>query len=534
MVLPAPLTPRSCDNDGPFASPPCDHDGPLASPPFDTDKPCATPSFDTNKPCATPSFDSDEPITASLDADRSGAVPAPSPFALSTSELDTLEDLGDQIADLASAIHSATHRLLVLVAEFDRRRGWELGGHPTCAHWLAWRTGIDLGAAREKVRAARALEDLPAIGAAMAQGELSFSKVRALTRVASVDDEEELLALAHTRTAHQLERALRRWAGQRCRDDAERERLRHRSRCLSVFPDDDGMYLVRGRLEPEVAALLMRALEAAADALYWKGPDVADTEPATPEQRRADAMGLLCERALAAGLDLEGGGPDAPISGTRAERYQVVLHVEGPALRADAVPGETGAIESEVRPNVAAEGSADPRPHVAAEVSGRSDADPGVPLAELADGTRLTPATAQRLACDASVVRFTTDARGNVLDVGRRTRTIPPALRRALEIRDGGCRFPGCGRRFTDAHHVRHWAQGGPTALDNLLLLCRVHHRLLHEEGFRVELDGARRAVFYDPRGHVLPQLPPLKRRTEEELRRMKEALGIRDVRHGS
>ncbi|MEZ4422515.1 MAG: DUF222 domain-containing protein [Gemmatimonadota bacterium] len=409
--------------------------------------------------------------------------------------------------------------------------------------------------------------------------------------MASVDDEEELLALAHTRTAHQLERALRRWAGQRCRDDAERERLRHRSRCLSVFPDEEGMYLVRGRLEPEVAALLMRALEAAADALYWKGPDVADTEPATPEQRRADAMGLLCERALAAGLDLEGGGPDAPISGTRAERYQVVLHVEGPALRADAVPGETGAIESEVRPsvaaevsadprphvaaevsvdvrpNVAAEGyddarprvaaevhadvrprvavemsadarhvaaelSADPRPHVAAEVSGRSGADPGVPLAELADGTRLTPATAQRLACDAGLVRLATDARGNVLDVGRRTRTIPPALRRALEIRDGGCRFPGCGRRFTDAHHVRHWAQGGPTALDNLLLLCRVHHRLLHEEGFRVELDGARRAVFYDPRGHVLPQLPPLKRRTEEELRRMKEALGIRDVRH--
>ncbi|MEZ4422740.1 MAG: DUF222 domain-containing protein, partial [Gemmatimonadota bacterium] len=510
MVLPAPLTPRSCDNDGPFASPPCDHDGPLASPPFDTDKPCATLSFDTNKPCATPSFDSDEPITASLDADPSGAVPAPSPFALSTAELDTLEDLGDQIADLASAIHSATHRLLVLVAEFDRRRGWELGGHPTCAHWLAWRTGIDLGAAREKVRAARALEDLPAIGAAMAQGELSFSKVRALTRVASVDDEEELLALAHTRTAHQLERALRRWAGQRCRDDAERERLRHRSRCLSVFPDEEGMYLVRGRLEPEVAALLMRALEAAADALYWKGPDVADTEPATPEQRRADAMGLLCERALAAGLDLEGGGPEAPISGTRAERYQVVLHVEGPALRADAVPEEIGTEEDEERPGVAAEGSAgarsrrvaaevyddarprvaaevhadalprvaaevhadarprvavemsadarhvaaelsaDPRPHVAAEVSGRSGADPGVPLAELADGTRLTPATAQRLACDAGLVRLATDARGNVLDVGRRTRTIPPALRRALEIRDGGCRFPGCGRRFTD------------------------------------------------------------------------------------
>jgi hypothetical protein len=125
------------------------------------------------------------------------------------------------------------------------------------------------------------------------------------------------------------------------------------------------------------------------------------------------------------------------------------------------------------------------------------------PKSELDDGTRIAATTAQRLCCDASVVRLTKAPDGSILDVGRRTRTIPPALRRALEARDRGCRFPGCGSRFTDAHHVIPWAAGGDTSLGNCVLLCKYHHRLVHEGGWTVDWWGEGRPVFYDPRGGV-------------------------------
>jgi hypothetical protein len=168
---------------------------------------------------------------------------------------------------------------------------------------------------------------------------------------------------------------------------------------------------------------------------------------------------------MAAGFG-EGGGEDpdaeeAPISGTRAERYQVVLHVEPETL-------------------------------TAAEEPGRS---------ELEDGTRVSAETSRRLSCDCGLVRINHAPDGAVLDVGRRTRTISPALRRALEARDRGCRFPGCGLRFAEGHHVRHWSEGGETSLDNCVLLCRYHHRLVHEGGWQVGWWGPGRAVFYDPRG---------------------------------
>ena len=464
-------------------------------------------------------------------------------------ELDATVELGDEIATLAAHLHAATYRLLTLIAEFDRLRGWEPGGHRSCAHWLAYRTGIDLGAAREKVRAARALVELPQISASMAQGELSFAKVRALTRVAKPESEGDLLELARCSTAAQLERTVRAWRRLSRWDEQELERMRHRSRCFSVFPDEEGMYLVRGRLDPEVGAMLMRAVDAASDALFR----AEVSEEIEPKQRRADAVGLLAEQALAVGfgsggvqgaeaegentgdgnegMTLEGegmaGGSEGaagvgegtasvgegeadgvegtgaegtaagvegtavedkraadrkaagdipPISGTRAERYQVVLHVEAATLENESEPGRS----------------------------------------ELEDGTRVSAETSRRLSCDASVVRLGEGPDGSILDVGRKTRTIPPALRRALESRDRGCRFPGCGLRFTDAHHVRHWADGGETKLDNLVLLCRFHHRLVHEEGYTVHFPrGGRvnspnqRLYFLDPRMRLLPDVPP-------------------------
>ena len=135
-------------------------------------------------------------------------------------------------------------------------------------------------------------------------------------------------------------------------------------------------------------------------------------------------------------------------------------------------------------------------------------------LSELEDGTRISAETARRLACDASRVEVRHDALGSadgsVLDVGRKTRTIPPALRRALDARDRGCRFPPCGLRFTDAHHIVHWADGGETKLDNTVLLCRRHHRRVHEGGYRVCSNRNGQIVFFTPRGNALFEAPPL------------------------
>ena len=271
------------------------------------------------------------------------------------------------------------------------------------------------------------------------------------------------------------------------------------------------MYLVRGRLDPEVGALLMRALEAAGDALFRK----ETAEEIEPTHRRADAMGLLAERALAVGFggagaageeaenaedakpaeeeaaDREAARP-TPLSGSRAERYQVVLHVEAPTLARERHTGREGG------PRESSPGSS--------SESGRS---------ELEDGTRVSAETSRRLSCDAGVVRITeapddSAPQGRrVLDVGRKARTIPPSLRRALESRDRGCRFPGCGLRFTDAHHIEHWADGGQTNLRNLVLLCRFHHRLVHEEGYTVHFPHGERFHFLDPRMRLIPDRPP-------------------------
>ena len=406
-----------------------------------------------------------------------------------------LDELGDEIARLAGHRHAATARFLRLVAVFDRRRGWEAGGHRSCAHWLVVRTGCSLRTARGYVRTARALEELPETSGAMARGALSYCQARALTRVATPGTEADLLRLAEGCTTSTLERRVRAWRKGGPRDEAAREEELHRSRRLTVACDGDGGYVIRGRLEPEVGAVLLRALEAAADALYRErragdGPaggsyEPPSADPPSPRQaareaarRRADAMGLLCERALAAGFgggdDGDGGdSDDAPVSGTRAERYQAFLHVDLEAL---------------------------------AEADGSEDADgTGPGRSELEDGTRLAPGTARRLCCDVAAVAVRRKGgEGSVLDVGRRTRTVPPALRRALEVRDRGCRFPGCGLRFCDAHHVVHWADGGETSLENTILLCRRHHRLVHEEGWTLEWWGKDdHAVFTDPWGKL-------------------------------
>jgi hypothetical protein len=377
--------------------------------------------------------------------------------------------LGEAIAELAARLHAATYELLVMLREFDQCAGWH-PGFASCAHWLHWRTGIDLGAAREKVRVARALADLPHISAAMRGGELSYAKVRALTRIATPEDELRLLDVARAGTAAHVERLVRAWRRVDRTEAARVTERRHQHRQVATWVDDDGMLVIRGRLTPEVGAVVQRALEAAADRLFQESAQAADVGQAagetTPGQRRADALGRVAEYALAAGLD----------RGTAGDRYHVIVHVDAVALQSHAGPGAN---------NV------------------------GQAVIELGDGaTCVSAETSQRMACDASVVVMHHDPDGSVLDVGRKTRTIPAAIRRALDARDRRCQFPGCTARRCDGHHIRHWARGGSTRLNNLVLLCRRHHRAVHEDGFGVVrgLDGS--FSFYRPDGTPLDVAP--------------------------
>jgi len=370
-----------------------------------------------------------------------------------------LDRLGDEIAELAAHLDAATARLLDLIRKFDARGGWNTGFR-SCAAWLTWRIGLQPGPAREHVRVARALGALPLLAQARARGELSFSKVRELTRVVTPETEAQLLAAGRAGTAEHVARLVRGWRRMDRKAEAQEAARQHRSRALHVYQDEDGTVRIRGRLAPEVGALLLKALAAAREALYQQRREKEpEADPPTMEQQQADALALVAETALHHGLD-----PGAP-----GERYQVVVHVDAAVLADPEAPGQS----------------------------------------VLEDGARVPARTSRRLACDASRVVMRHDPEGRLLEVGARTRTIPPALRRALHHRDRGCRFPGCGVRFGQGHHIRHWAQGGPTTLSNLALLCNRHHRAVHEEGFQVERQPDGELRFRRPDGRLLPEVPP-------------------------
>jgi hypothetical protein len=379
---------------------------------------------------------------------------APTEVAKAQHELQRLED---EIAELSASIDAATHRLLMLIAEYDRRGGWNDGSCRSCAHWLSWRIGLDLGAAREKVRVARALEKLPSISEALRRGEISYSKARAVTRVATPETEQKLLDVARNGSASQVEKIVRAWRRMDVGEELRRANDQHEARALQTYFDDNGMLVIRGHLPPEVGAVLLRALEAAQEQLYRKGEHDVSAETSL-ERKRADALALVAEKALEGGLEPENSG----------DRYQVVVHVDQRVL-----------------------------------------VDPGQPgQSVLEDGQAISAETARRIACDASRVVMVHDSDGNVLDVGRKTRTVPPAIRRALQARDRTCRFPGCRSRFCHAHHLEHWANGGETKLSNLALLCSRHHHCVHEAGYRVErVAGA--LCFYWSDGRLIPEAPP-------------------------
>jgi hypothetical protein len=373
-----------------------------------------------------------------------------------------------EITDLCAQINAAGYRLLQLIAELDDEAPWGAWGLSSCAHWLNWRCGIGLNAAREKVRAAHALRQLPRTSACFATGELSFSKVRAITRIANLENEQELLDLSRHATAAQVEKLVRAYRRAGRLQAREQARAQHASRELHYYHDEDGCLVIRARLPAEEGAIVLQALNTAMDAQHEEhkaseSEDVTAVTFATENrfaQRRVDALVTMAETTLRHG----------PEPRSSAERYQVVVQVSAETLCAD----ETG-------------------------------------RCELENGPRLALDTVRRIACDATLLRITEDKAGNPLDIGRKTRAVPPALRRALKTRDGGCRFPGCNHhRFVDAHHIKHWADGGDTAIGNLVLLCRHHHRLVHEGGFGVERTTGGRIRFSRPDGRFIEEHPRL------------------------
>jgi hypothetical protein len=364
----------------------------------------------------------------------------------------------DELATLSAHLNAATARWLELVWEVREDVDDDFAGY------LAFRCGITRRDACEYMRVAEALQELPAIRGAFSRGELTFTKVRALTRVATAASEQGLLQLAEALTASQLERALRAFR----RLAVEDARNAHELEFVDYYFEDDGSLYLRARLAAEDGTLLVKALEAARERVAERrrqersavanGPDVSAALDFQPSRSaHVEALLELAQTSLPASDEHQG------------ERARLVVHVDADAL--------------------------------ASNGSGRS---------ELEDGPVIPPETARRLGCDAELVAQV-ERDGLPLSVGRRRRTVPPALRRLLEARDGDtCCFPGCERRrHLQAHHRRHWAHGGETNLDNLVLLCFHHHRLVHEGGYTVEGDPESGLRFRNRHGVVCPRLPP-------------------------
>jgi hypothetical protein len=361
---------------------------------------------------------------------------------------ESIDDLDAAICTLAAKLNAETHRLLSLVRAFDDRMGWAKWSFRNCAEWLAWRCGVSLSAAREKVRTAQALRNLPAIGAAFADGRLSYSKVRALTRVVEWHDEDSLLEYALRATAAQVEERCRQIRNSRPQSASIAQRAWER-RALTLWRDAArGVMRVSVEVPIEEGEVIAQALDRAVAG--GEAAEGIEFDANAWRAQQADALVAIAKTYL-------GGGETA--AGSTADRYQVVVHVDEKSLR--------GGI-------------------------GRAD---------------LPVDTVKRLTCDGSVVTVTETEAGAPLDIGRKQRTVPTPMKRALWARDRGCSFPGCDRKhYVDAHHIEHWADGGATSLENLTLLCSHHHRLLHEGGFAIHRDASGDRYFRRPDGRVIPR----------------------------
>ena len=359
----------------------------------------------------------------------------------------SIDELDHAIVSCAARINAATYEMLLLIRQFDERAGFLQWGLDNCAEWLAWRCDLSLITAKEKLRTAHALKSLPAISGAFSEGELSYTKVRELTRVANRDNEQYLLDFALRTTATNV--------AQRCRElrmgdeasiDTAARAFANRSLRIRRDPHR-GTMVVTVELPMESGDLLEKALDKARDDEVLESPDLADTSWST---RQADAF-LNMVTGFLAGTENDQQTND---------NYLVTIHVDQSALQGK---------------------------------EGRSS----LPIESV-----------KRLCCDGHAVVLTETEKGEPLSIGRKSRIIPKAIERAVRARDNNCcRFPGCHHhRFLQCHHVEHWSRNGETSLDNLMLLCTQHHTLVHEGGFRIETDFQDNWCFMRPDGIAVPE----------------------------
>ena len=431
-----------------------------------------------------------------FDSDLPGFVPG-DPITL------PLERLEAQICELAGHLTAATCRFLVLLGDFDARRGWASWDMKSCAAWLSWKCQMTAGTAREHVRVARALRDLPVLRAEFAAARLSYAKVRALTRIATPSTEAGLAEIAGPMTGNQLERFARAHRQVSHADDTA-ARVNRR---LTWRLEEDGSMAGTFRLPPLAGAVLLKALRAAvadlghppdaehpgqqvdvsAETPAAHGRDTAEPLPGGPpvvttSSTLADALLVIAEAFLA----------DKVASADDPEVYQVVLHVGTDVLDK---PGSQAGVSAET-------------PAVAPRVPG-APADPARRHVE--DGPAISVSTAQMLGCTAALSWMVHDGGGSVLALGRRRRRPGAALRRAARERDKcRCRFPGCESRRVDLHHIVYWVNGGRTDLENLISLCKWHHMLVHDRGYLIATTRDGTFAFYRPDSTAIPLSPPL------------------------
>ena len=394
-----------------------------------------------------------------------------------------LERLEAQICELAGHLTAATCRFLVLLGDFDARRGWASWEMNSCAAWLSWKCQMSSGTAREHVRAARALRDLPVIRGEFGAGRLSYAKVRALTRIATPDNEAGLAEIAGPMTGNQLERFARAHRQVSSADDAAARVLRR----LAWRLEDDGSLAGTFRLPPLQGAVLLKALRAAVGDLehpHVSAPGAAQADAPT-SSNLADALLAIAEAFLAE----KAAAADDP------DLYQVVVHVGTDVI----TPGGP---------------AADPA-DVSAETSAAAPPVPGDPAhparCHVEDGPAISITTAQMIACSSTWSWMLHDSAGQLLDVGRRRRRPTSALRRATRERDKcRCRFPGCQSRRVDLHHIQYWSNGGRTKLTNLVSLCKCHHMLVHERGYLIAAARDGTFAFYRSNGTAIPASPAL------------------------
>ena len=389
--------------------------------------------------------------------------------------------LADEITTLAGHLNAAQYRFLKLLEEFDREQGWAGPGVRSLAHWLNWKCGLGDLVAREKVRVARALRELPLIDAAFEQGEVSYSKVRAMTRAATPENETQLLNIARHGTAAHMERLVRVY--RRCRERLDTSPIEaeiRREERFYCFEEDDETMVLGGRVSVEQGRLLMKALDAM----------VAEMEKDEREAASETAENVSAET-------LSDGKPDTPpFKPLRVRRATALVHI------AEHYLATRGSGATPMRSSDAYQVFV----HVNANDAHPDNRINGAHTTYMDDRRCLAPHVARQLACDASRRTVLENERGEVLNIGRRSRIVPWHIAHALRIRDGGCRFPGCNQhRWTDAHHIHHWADGGETSLENLVTLCRYHHRALHRDEYRIEHGTDGELIFIDAQHQPIP-----------------------------